>query len=255
MQSAISPLNPGYRTGAYGQQIERNGSGGSGSGSSESRSGSGHGGPSTAQGVVTGQIGSGYGPYSYQPVPPESSGGQRYQSHGGYSSARHSTYSDSNTVPTNTVSDKYNIGNAPATATLLWDQKADPEADDHLHNPSAHDRLIDGRSCTVFTSRGWLNLGVLVILTGGLVGLFAGYPIVSYFATHSSNTLGAWNLGGINSTGQVGAITGFRGLVDKATPDSAMTRTGFDGQKYRLVFSDEFEQDGRTFWPGDDPFW
>lgn len=34
-----------------------------------------------------------------------------------------------------------------------------------------------------------------------------------------------------------------------------MKRTGFDGEEYSLVFSDEFEQDGRSFWPGDDPYW
>ena len=44
-------------------------------------------------------------------------------------------------------------------------------------------------------------------------------------------------------------------LIDRDTPDSAKTRTGFDGQEYELVFSDEFNTDGRTFYPGDDPFW
>lgn len=34
-----------------------------------------------------------------------------------------------------------------------------------------------------------------------------------------------------------------------------MTRTGFDNEQYELVFSDEFNQDGRTFYPGDDPYW
>ena len=44
-------------------------------------------------------------------------------------------------------------------------------------------------------------------------------------------------------------------LIDVATPDSAKTRTGFDGQEYDLVFSDEFEIENRTFYPGDDPYW
>jgi beta-glucanase (GH16 family) len=44
-------------------------------------------------------------------------------------------------------------------------------------------------------------------------------------------------------------------LIDLAMPDSAKTRAGFDGQQYDLVFSDEFEVDGRTFSPGDDPYW
>ena len=42
---------------------------------------------------------------------------------------------------------------------------------------------------------------------------------------------------------------------DTDTPDSAKSRTGFDGEQYELVFSDEFNVDGRTFYPGDDPFW
>lgn len=40
-------------------------------------------------------------------------------------------------------------------------------------------------------------------------------------------------------------------LVDAATPDSAQSRIGYDGEKYELVFSDEFEVDGRTFYAGE----
>jgi len=45
-------------------------------------------------------------------------------------------------------------------------------------------------------------------------------------------------------------------LVDPDTPSNARTRTStFDGSTLNLVFSDEFNHDGRTFYPGDDPFW
>ena len=44
-------------------------------------------------------------------------------------------------------------------------------------------------------------------------------------------------------------------LIDADTPDDAKTRTGFDGEQYELVFSDEFNLDGRSFYPGDDPYW
>jgi beta-glucanase (GH16 family) len=44
-------------------------------------------------------------------------------------------------------------------------------------------------------------------------------------------------------------------LIDTATPDDVKTYRGHDGREYVLVFSDEFNEDGRTFWPGDDPFW
>jgi beta-glucanase (GH16 family) len=43
-------------------------------------------------------------------------------------------------------------------------------------------------------------------------------------------------------------------LVDPDTPKSALTKTAPDGSKLKLVFSDEFNTDGRTFYPGDDPY-
>lgn len=44
------------------------------------------------------------------------------------------------------------------------------------------------------------------------------------------------------------------GLIDPDTPQSAMTRKSYDGSTQKLVFSDEFNTDGRTFYDGDDPF-
>lgn len=46
------------------------------------------------------------------------------------------------------------------------------------------------------------------------------------------------------------------GLIDPDTPKAMYTKTSLeDGSKLQLVFSDEFNKEGRTFWPGDDPFW
>lgn len=58
---------------------------------------------------------------------------------------------------------------------------------------------------------------------------------------------------GYNTTGRI--PTARTALIDPDTPKSAYERTGYDGEEYELVFSDEFNVDGRTFWPGDDPFW
>lgn len=44
------------------------------------------------------------------------------------------------------------------------------------------------------------------------------------------------------------------GLIDPDTPEKYHTRTSADGSKQVLVFSDEFNTDGRTFYDGDDPF-
>lgn len=45
-------------------------------------------------------------------------------------------------------------------------------------------------------------------------------------------------------------------LIDATTPEDALTYISMeDGTEWQLVFSDEFNTDGRTFYPGDDPFW
>jgi len=45
-----------------------------------------------------------------------------------------------------------------------------------------------------------------------------------------------------------------KGLIDPDTPLEAMTRISATGKKQKLVFSDEFNVDGRTFYDGDDPY-
>lgn len=73
---------------------------------------------------------------------------------------------------------------------------------------------------------------------------------------HRTTTLGAYNLGGINASGQVPEIPGNHGLIDKDTPESALTHISLeDGSEWDLVFSDEFNTEGRSFYPGDDPYW
>ncbi|KAG9123422.1 Fructose-bisphosphate aldolase 1, partial [Ceratobasidium sp. 392] len=131
-----------------------------------------------------------------------------------------------------------------------------PEPDDELHNPDPHrDRHFDSGG-TFFTMRGIANLGCLITLALGLVTLFAGYPLIVHFTQKEMSTQGGYNLGGINATGQVPEIPGNFGLIDRDTPREAYTHKSFeDGTEWDLVFSDEFNTDGRTFYPGDDPYW
>ena len=84
----------------------------------------------------------------------------------------------------------------------------------------------------------------------------AGYPIITHFTEHKQTNQGGFNLGGINATGQVPTLPGNYGLIDRDTPQSAYTTKSYHtGDEMVLVFSDEFNVDGRTFYPGDDPFW
>lgn len=51
-------------------------------------------------------------------------------------------------------------------------------------------------------------------------------------------------------------MSGNWGLIDLQTPKEAYYKSGWqDGADMQLVFSDEFNTDGRTFYPGDDPYW
>ncbi len=78
----------------------------------------------------------------------------------------------------------------------------------------------------------------------------------SYFTRTKPTTQGGFNLGATNATGQVAAIPGLPGgLIDIKTPQEAYTRPGYTNpnDEWELVFSDEFNTDGRSFYPGDDP--
>ncbi|KAI0755305.1 beta-glucan synthesis-associated protein-domain-containing protein [Daedaleopsis nitida] len=206
----------------------------------------------TTQGVATGQIGGGYGPYSYDPT---MTNGSRSYANSRFSNAPSETSLNTTNEKTTTT--------APVAATTtmttaqqypyLWDTK-DPDLDDPLHNPDpVRDAALD-RSCAPFSSRGWMNASALFIITFGLIVLFAGYPIIDHYIHQPPKTAG-FNLGGVNGTGQVPDIANLPSLIDSDTPMDVRTRKGTDGKNYNLVFSDEFNQDGRTFYPGDDPYW
>lgn len=161
------------------------------------------------------------------------------------------------TSPAPSIADKFSLAPDPAE----WGSGAltmnIPEPDDHLHNPDPkRDRHYDGGG-HVFTSRGIANLGCLFILAAGMMMLFAGYPIYSHFTSKRQTRQGAFNFGGTNSTGQVPKIPNDIGLIDIATPESALTKKSHvdPSQEWDLVFSDEFDVDGRTFNAGDDPYW
>jgi hypothetical protein len=80
--------------------------------------------------------------------------------------------------------------------------------------------------------------------------------MISFFTKHSLSDLGGFNVGGINGSGQIPSMPGKLGLIDIKTPQTAYSMPSYmDGTEMQLVFSDEFEVDGRTFYPGDDPYW
>ena len=125
-----------------------------------------------------------------------------------------------------------------------WSKKE--EDDDDIHIPEElHQPFV------YFSFRGLLNMGMLFILFLALLMLFMGYPVLLALTSKQSQAVG-FGPGGINATGQIPDIST---LIDPDTPQSAMTRIGANGEELTLVFSDEFNIDGRTFYPGDDKYW
>lgn len=132
-----------------------------------------------------------------------------------------------------------------------------PEPDDDLHNPDPRRDLKNDRGGHIFTARGIANLGCLFILAAALIFTFFGLPILTHLLTKKQTTQGGYNLGGINATGQIPFMSGNWGLIDTDTPKDAYTKASFmnPGDSWELVFSDEFSTEGRSFYPGDDPYW
>ncbi|KAL9715895.1 hypothetical protein Ac2012v2_000338 [Leucoagaricus gongylophorus] len=168
---------------------------------------------------------------------------------------RYGTAASAGTV-THSISDKYSLAPDP----YVWGSNISPdqpEPDDDLHNPDPRRDRKNDAGGSVFTYRGLANVGCLTLLLLGLVTLFAGYPLISHFTSRTMSMNGGFNLGGINASGQIPEIPGNWGLIDLDTPKEVYTKPSYSDpkQEMQLVFSDEFNTDGRTFYPGDDPYW
>ncbi|KAF7327601.1 GH16 domain-containing protein [Mycena kentingensis (nom. inval.)] len=142
------------------------------------------------------------------------------------------------------LSDKYHLAPDPAA----WGSNVSyPEPDDALHDPRG-----DHHTHNVFTGRGLQNVGCIFLLCLCIVGLFLGYPLTTFLIRPP--TVQDRH---VNATGQVPQMPGNWGLIDEKTPKEFYKIHGYHdpGDTLELVFSDEFETAGRSFYPGDDPYW
>ncbi|KAG9238852.1 beta-glucan synthesis-associated protein-domain-containing protein [Amylocarpus encephaloides] len=139
------------------------------------------------------------------------------------------------------------------------------EADDKLHMPADDDDLTyKTRWSDYFGRRQIVSTigGFFLIL--GLLCIFIVLPVLTYSTNvlapgHDSdfdpNDFGpAW--AHVNNRTYPAMQNIRRDLIDPDTPASAYTRkSSFDTSELNLVFSDEFNTPGRTFYPEDDPYW
>ncbi|EDO14360.1 hypothetical protein Kpol_176p1 [Vanderwaltozyma polyspora DSM 70294] len=152
---------------------------------------------------------------------------------------------------------------------LLFDEKED---DDFLHNPDPEEEarlykkrfVYDLQHMSRRSIGGWL--GILLLLCGGAV-VFIVIPALTYtgFVDRGDRPRqGGSSSGGGSQNGDNEYLTAYTypqlaairtTLVDPDTPSAAKTRKAKDGSSWNLVFSDEFNAEGRTFYDGDDQFW
>lgn len=141
-------------------------------------------------------------------------------------------------------------GLVPYAWDPLADNQDDAEEDDPLHAQDS----VDKAPPSFLNPRSISNLGVLGLLVVCLLGLFIALPVVTY-VQNSTHNFFLQETSGDNTFEIPKNNIHTPSLIDSDTPESARSRTGYDGNTYNLVFSDEFNLDGRSFEPGDDPFW
>ena len=134
-----------------------------------------------------------------------------------------------------------------------------PDDDERL-KPKLHDYFVRGQVCSLIG---------MICLTIGLLILFVIFPVCGYAGVLSFPYTADTPLNQIDESGlnvefawdyvnqrNYSLFKNIRtGLIDPTTPEHAMTRPSIDGDTLQLVFSDEFNDHNRTFYPGDDPFW
>lgn len=144
------------------------------------------------------------------------------------------------------------------------------ELDDYIHNPDPIMDLQYDKNRFVYDlkhmdKKAAGGLVGLVLLVLGACAVFIVLPVLTYSGVadnpqrshHVVHNNGSGNATHILLTDYVYpqlAATRMQ-LVDPDTPNSAQTRTLRDGSDWQLVFSDEFNKEGRTFYDGDDQFW
>lgn len=173
------------------------------------------------------------------------------------SPANNSTSSFSTSNPFTGEQDFSPFGGYPTSSfPLMMDDK---EEDDYLHNPDPEEeaRLDRRRFADDFKHMDKKSLGglfgIVTIFLAGIV-IFVVLPALTYTGvTDYGPKSEVISILSYYSYPQLSAIR--TSLVDPDTPSSALSRVAKDGSYWGLVFSDEFNAEGRVFYDGQDQFW
>lgn len=145
------------------------------------------------------------------------------------------------------------FGGYPASVFPL--HMEEKEADDYLHNP---DPILDAKydkRCQGLDKRGIAALIGFIALILGCICVFVVVPALTFTGATETRRVITQTVE-VLSTFEYNILGAIRtSLVDPDTPASAKSYTAMDGSSWTLVFSDEFNKEGRTFYEGEDQFW
>lgn len=150
----------------------------------------------------------------------------------------------------------------------LWPLIGDEaESDDEMHMPRPDDDIkYKTKFKDHFLRENIVSTFGLFFMLVGLSFVFLGLPILSVLGVIDYNSVYETPLDQMSNYPQPEPWATVndrkypllqnmrRGLIDPDTPQSAMEKTGEFGDEYELVFSDEFNDNNRTFYEGDDPY-
>lgn len=102
--------------------------------------------------------------------------------------------------------------------------------------------------------KGLRTVFCLFLIIGGVICLIVVVPVATYMKDQNQNKLSGEEKIAQHAYPKVMGATRTK-MIDPETPQSAYTRTSINGERMKLVFSDEFNTDGRSFYENDDQFW
>ncbi|KAF2265949.1 beta-glucan synthesis-associated [Lojkania enalia] len=143
------------------------------------------------------------------------------------------------------------------------------EDDDEMHMPRPDDDIrFRPKWSDPFSRANIVSTIGMIFMILGLVFIFIVLPIISYvgiidYTSGYSTPLDqmpkafrkpeSW--AHVNDL-QYPLLQNMRStLIDPDTPEKYYTKEGAFGEEFELVFSDEFNDNNRTFYEGDDPYW
>ncbi|KAJ7024068.1 glycoside hydrolase family 16 protein [Mycena alexandri] len=149
-------------------------------------------------------------------------------------------------------SGRYADHNRSGSAMSQYNLATKPEADDFIYNPRSEKK---GGVAKIFGRHAGKKIGCLVLVLLLIVVGAVAYPLARHFMNKSKTSTNAATSSAV-ANGNLPNISSWS-LVDVATPKEAHTIPSYHDptKSMQLVFSDEFETDGRSFYPGDDPYW